>query len=216
MRETVLDRCPRATHDVVALDSPDLRFPAACRTWYCPVCGPRKAREKAAVIAWAEPERFVTLTNAPAGWQSLRKKVRALRHSLAQDGYPSEWAWTVELGKKTGMKHVHLLQHGEYVPQRKLQREWGAIVHIMRVTEAKGGAAYAMKEAMKLAGYVTKGTHEDLLNHLALNGGRGVHLSRRYLHGERSDDVWRKLHPPDDSHEWALVLKGQEVPRRPA
>lgn len=198
--------------DVVARDDPTLRFPAGCRTWACEVCGPRKAREKAEIIAWAEPQRFVTLTQAPADWQAVRMKVRRLRHRVATDGYSTEWAWTVEKGSKTGMVHVHALQHGDFLPQSYLQDRWGRIVHVRKVDGHQAAAGYAMKEALTVAGYVLKEARgAQLRSHLDLNGGRGCHLSRRYLHGKRSDEVWRILHPPDE-HDWVLVPMGSPFP----
>ncbi len=58
-------RCPRSPWDVVAVERPDLRFPGTCKTWRYEYYKPRKARQKAAILVWAEPERFITLTQAP-------------------------------------------------------------------------------------------------------------------------------------------------------
>lgn len=187
--ESVPTRCPRTPYDLVAVERPELRRPAGCDTWACPWCGPRQARTRAAVLAWARPERFVTLSQAPLTWQPLRQKVRKLTMAVRAAGYRTEWAWTVERGSKTGMIHVHALQHGDYIPQKELQRLWGRIVHIKAIKGAQGAAGYAMKEASRVAGYAMKGTHEALLGHLDLNGGRGCHMSRRYLRGERTRDV---------------------------
>lgn len=196
---------------MVARDEPDLWFPATCRAWACEVCGRYKAKQKAAIMAWAKPERFVTLTQAPDDWQALRKKVRVLKATLCAAGYRTEWAWTVEKGKKTGMKHVHALQHGDYVPQRVLQKRWGAIAHISRVKETDNAVLYTLKEAQRVSGYVTKGAAENLGQHLELNGGRGCHLSRGYLHGLTSPQVWRLLHPELNHHEWVFVPHGKST-----
>lgn len=190
---------------MVALGPELLRFPAGCRTWRCPWCGPQKARRKTEVVAWAEPTRFLTLTQAPDDWQRLRAKVRKLRLRLARDGYTAHWAWTVERGKQTGMVHVHALQHGDYIPQRYLQDRWGRRVDIRRVHDTAGAARYTTKHAAaRVVGYTMKGTAAHLQDHLDLNGGRGVHLSRGYLHGRRSDEVWSILHPPSELN-WVQV-----------
>lgn len=190
---------------MAAWDGRLLRFPAGCSTWACPWCGPQKARRKTEIVAWARPERFVTFTQAPADWQRCRQKVRKLTLKLRADGYSTQGAWTVERGKRTGMIHVHMLQHGSYLPQRYLQDRWGAIVHVRRVDDAGKAARYTTKHAARrVVSYTLKGTTTDLAEHLDLNGGRGVHLSRGYLRGLRSDEVWRILHPASDLR-WVQV-----------
>ena len=182
---------------MAAWDGRLLRFPAGCSTWRCEWCGPQKARRKAEIVAWAQPTRFLTLTQAPADWQRLRQKVRKLRMRLAADGHVSEWAWTVERGKRTGMVHLHCLQHGDYLPQRYLQDRWGAIVHLRRIDDADAAARYTTKHAARrVVSYTLKGTATELHDHLDLNGGRGIHLSRGYLRGRTSREVWSLLHPP--------------------
>jgi hypothetical protein len=173
-----------------------VRFPAGCSTWRCVWCGPQKGRRKAEIVAWAQPERFLTLTQAPPDWQACRQKVRKLALRLREAGRAVEWAWTVEKGKQTGMIHVHLLQHGDYLPQRELQAMWGRRVDVRRISDVDGAARYTTKHAARrLASYTMKGATAQLAEHLDLNGGRGVHLSRGYLRGYRSDEVWRLLHP---------------------
>lgn len=102
------------------------------------------------------------------------------------------------------MRHIHALQHGDYVPQRVLQDAWGRIVHIRAIRGASQAANYAMKEARSVAGYAMKGSHSDLLAHLDRNGGRGCHLSRKYLHGKRTRDVERLLRPEQQGLTWML------------
>lgn len=182
---------------MVAWDGALLRFPAGCSTWACSWCGPQKAKRKTAICAWAEPERFITLTQAPDQWQALRQRIRKLALRLRAENYSVEWAWTVERGKRTGMIHVHALQHGSYIPQRTLQAMWGHIVHVRRIDDVDAAATYTTKHAAaRVVSYTFKEARSHLQEHLDLNGGRGVHLSRGYLRGLRSDDVWRILHPP--------------------
>lgn len=209
--ESVHELCPRRPGVMVAADEPDLWFPATCRAWACIVCGPRKAKEKAAIVAWAKPERFLTFTLAPKDWQVLRKKVRVLKATLRAAGYDCEWAWTVEEGKKTGMRHVHALQHGSFIPQAELQDRWGAIVDIRKINAAAGAGKYALKEARRVAGYASKGAAAHLERHLALNGGRGIHISRGYLRGLTSPEVWKLLHPAVGRHDWIFVPRGKST-----
>lgn len=164
------------------------------------------------VVEWAQPERFITLTQAPAEWAALRAKMRKLSWRLRQEGYDVEWAWCVERGGRTGMKHVHALQHGGFIPQRLLQDRWGSIVHISAVRHGSAPAKYALKGAASK--YALKGaqTATGLSVHLDLNGGRGVHLSRSYLHGKTTAEVEALLNPTDPDLTWVLVPQGENLP----
>ncbi len=200
------------------MERPELRFPGTCKTWRCEYCGPRKARQKAAILTWAKPERFITLTQAPKDWPALRQKVRALKHDLQGDGLRLEVAWTVEKGKETGMRHVHALQHGDYIPQAQLQERWGRIADIRAIRGVREAADYAMKEAVSVSGYAMKGA-ADLDAHLDLNGGRGCHVSRGYLRGETQASVLDLLQRERSEGEvltWVLVLPGATLARLPS
>lgn len=195
--------CPRKPYWVTPLERPDLRFPASCDTYLCTTCGPRKAQQSAAVMTWALRQveapsraRFVTLTLAEQDWPALRQKVRDARRLLVKQGYDWEWGWAREAGTKTGMLHLHGVQHGRHkVPQDRLQDLWGARVDIRAVRglwDKSGAAAYTVKEALSVAGYATKGTG-NLAAHLALNGGRPAHWSRGFLHGKTKREALTSL-----------------------
>lgn len=103
------------------------------------------------------------------------------------------------------MVHLHALQHGSYIPQRYLQDRWGSIVHLRRISDTGAAVRYTVKHASaRVVSYTMKGVGQDLQDHLDMNGGRGIHLSRGFLHGKRSDEVWRLLHPPSDLR-WVQV-----------
>lgn len=211
--ESVVGRCPKTAYDVVAREDPERRFPAGCDAWYCEWCGPRVARRKLRVISWARPERFLTLTQAPEVWPALRQKVRTLKHELVKRGYSCEWAWCVERGPKTGMIHVHALQHGSYVPQAELQRLWGRIVHISAIHHGRGAETYALKGAAdRYALKGATGAPDALTEHLNLNGGRGVHFSRGFLRGLTTDQVLELLRSREEQFTWVLVPAGQPLP----
>lgn len=133
--------------------------------------------------------------------------------NVRRAGYRVEWAWTVERGDNTGMIHVHALQHGEFIPQAELQAMWGAIVDIRRVRGRVGAANYAMKEAAMVAGYAMKNGVAALDEHLDLNGGRGMHMSRGYLRGLRTREVEKLLWPTDPALDWILVPMGASLPQ---
>lgn len=192
---------------MVAVENPDLRFPASCDSYGCDVCGPRKATQAAAVMTWAlrnvpagHRARFFTLTLAPADWSTLRQKVRDARRLLVAEGYDWECSWAREAGKRTGMLHLHGVQHGRHkVPQARLQDLWGARVDIREVKglrDRTGAATYTVKESLRVAGYTVKGataSTSGLRDHLALNGGRAVHYSRGFLHGKTKREALQAL-----------------------
>jgi hypothetical protein len=186
--------CPKRPYVLQARERPELVFPASCDAYGCDLCGPRKAEQTAALITWAIREaarrgsrsRLVTLTLAPDDWQTRRQKVRDLHRWARECGYEWHMAWASERGSDTGMLHCHGVQHGRSkVPQRALQARWGAIVDIRAIRTPDAGL-YAMKEALRVAGYAVKNATQDaqgLRAHLDLNGGRAAHWSRGFLHG---------------------------------
>lgn len=193
--------CPKRPLWVVCDQDPSLRYPGSCDAYRCGTCGPRKALQAAALAAWgvrhADRARFFTGTLAPEDWQARRQKMRDLRRYLAKRGHKWECAWTTERGSRTGMVHVHGLQHGDYVPQRLLQEIWGARVDIRKI-ETGGVARYVTKDALKVAGYTVKGSAAsmgvDRMNaFLDLNGGRPMHWSRGFLHGLTKRDALSAL-----------------------
>jgi hypothetical protein len=162
--------------------------------------------------------RFVTLTLACQDWPALRQKVRDSRRRLLIEGYDWEWAWAREAGAKTGMLHLHGVQHGRHkIPQDRLQDLWGARVDIREVKNLRdksGAAVYTVKEALKVAGYVTKGAAAGdaggLGAHLALNGGRQpVHWTRGFLHGKTKREALTALRTElagGEAMTWRLML----------
>ena len=189
--ERPLVPCPKRPLWVVCDQDPSVRYAASCDAYRCSVCGPRKALQAASLGAYgirhADRGRFVTLTQAPEDWQQRRQKMRDLRRLLARRGFQWECAWATEKGSRTGMVHVHGLQHGSYVPQRVLQEVWVARVDIRKV-QTGGVARYVTKEALKVAGYTVKAgtastTVDGMHDFLDLNGGRPMHWTRGYLHG---------------------------------
>jgi len=116
------------------------------------------------------------------------------------------------------MRHVHGVQHGDYVPQRQLQELWGGRRVDVRALSRPGAGIYAVKEALQVAGYVSKGaaSHHE---HLDLNGGRAAHFSRGYLHGLSARDalrqVAREMNPGLDGLTWHLESVHGRVVEQP-
>jgi hypothetical protein len=148
--------------------------------------------------ATGPPQRFIVLTLPPErwemSWQQMRQKMRDYRRLMQRNYGVWEQAWTVETGKRNGMKHVNVLQKGPYVPQAELQRRWGGIAHVQAIGRQPGAiAGYALKEALRVTGYSLKDAAASRDVHLALNGGRLAHWSRGYFGGQTYTEVRRQL-----------------------
>lgn len=159
-------------------------WPADCDTGTCPRCGVNRARVRARLITercrQKERPRFITLTNAPEGWDKRRGQVRDLARRLRAAGFDTEWVWVTERGSKTGMVHVHAIQWGSYIPQAGLQDMWGGRRVDIRSAQPRHGE-YISKSAARVSSYVGKGAEMDLEAALGLNGGRLHHWSRGFF-----------------------------------
>lgn len=131
-------------------------LPLPCGMWSCPVCGPGKAHRLGLLAAAAAPERFVTLSRVGPDLKTVHERLKTLSKSLRRSGKGWEYLAVPEI-HQNGSWHLHLLQRGDFVPQRELSRRadsagMGRVVHIQRV---KGGrheiSAYLCK-------YLTKQT----------------------------------------------------------
>jgi hypothetical protein len=205
LRESVgekLTRCPRATGWFWRNLTTGEMAPGRCAASSCPYCGPVEALARARVIsdggATGPPQRYIVLTLPPEQWgmewQTLRQKMKDFRRAMVREHGEWEHAWTVERGKLNGMPHVNVLQKGTYVRQRELQDRWGGIAHVQAIRRQPGKVGgYVLKEAGRVAGYSLKDAHASLADHLAINGGRLVHLSRNYLGGETIPTVRKRL-----------------------
>ncbi len=107
-----------------------------------------------------------------------------VRHDLAAEVGPMEWAWHVEPNPAGTGHHVHAWQHGPYVPQRLLssvavRRGLGAFARVNRVRSVAGASTYGLKGL----GYGLKGLEaaDAGAAYLAENGGRLTHQSRGYF-----------------------------------
>lgn len=197
---------------LVGVDSGSI-VAANCDTGTCETCGRRRAVARAAAITWCQRQqrrsRLITLTSCPDDWQTLRGQVRDMRRRIIQQTGKCEWIWTVERGSKTGMKHVHAIQHGSYLPQATLQNLWGG--RIVDVRAVRDAAGYISKSAAMVAGYVGKGATSSGIGlgiHLGLNGGRLHHWSRQFWGGLSVREAIAASKPEAAQEEWITVYRG--------
>lgn len=186
-------------------ESSGLIVPPACRAWPCEVCGPRLMMRAARAIDAAGYDTMWTFTKTPTDW---RQGMARLRHRLAREYGKCEWVYAREAGRRTGMKHVHAMVRAPFM-------DHGRVVHharragFGRVTWfAKGSkaGAYAAKGG-RAAIYASKGVEGSWGEVLALNDGRGWHMSQGYTHGEPWRSFVARNAPPDDVGPWVPVRR---------
>lgn len=145
----------------------------SCGRWDCSWCQRRKRAAASLVIAsgleraWARGERvrLVTLTDGSQGAMTVADFYDAwnrLRTRLRKSGELKEFAAVLEVQAR-GALHLHVLQTGSYIPQRKLKGAavaagFGRCTDIREIKpnaldDARGSAGYAVKQ---MSGYLTK------------------------------------------------------------
>lgn len=211
--------CPRWDGTwIVALEAPERRQRTGCSTWGCTYCGPRLARRRAALMTWAcrhaDRARLVTLTQLPRqgaelDWDATRWQMRDLTRRI-RTTHRWECAWSVERNPRGTGFHLHAIQFGDYLPQRDLSDLWGSRRVDIRAVRGLAGAEYVVKDVARV-GYSLKTAHEDIWAHLALNGGRGCHWTRGFLHGHRLREAEslmraeRRATSPDGGFTWVTT-----------
>lgn len=140
-----------------------------------------------------DPEylRFITLTLAPEDWQDVRRRMRDLVQHLRRQGIAVKWLWVVEEGSETGMKHIHAVQWGDFIPWRDLLAWWGARVEIQASRDAFD---YLGKNIIRYLGKGLDGDRDAIEGHMNLNGGRAAHWSRGFFNG-LGRDAFAQAHP---------------------
>jgi hypothetical protein len=134
----------------------------------------------------------VTLTQAPEGWQATRAAMRDWNRALREQGKRNETLWVVEQGEETGMKHVHAVQWGDFIPKHMLDESWP-----YGWNEIEGARAATDYLAKGVVRYVAKGLDqggEALEAHMNLNGGRAAHWSRSFF-GGMGRNAYRQANP---------------------
>lgn len=136
--------------------------------------------------------RFITLTQAPAGWQETRRAMAVWLKWLRREGYEMHVLWVVEKGSQTGMKHVHVIQWGDYIPKEIVSESWphGST----QIQGARSAVNYLGKGVIKYLGKGLDGDAAGIEEHMNLNGGRAAHWSRQFFAGE-SRAAFRERNP---------------------
>lgn len=176
-------------------------LPVPCGTWGCSVCGPAKAHRLGLLAAAAEPERFVTLSRVGPDLQTVHRRLQILSRALRRSGWGWEYLAVPEV-HRNGSWHLHLLQRGDFIPQRKLSERarsagMGYVVDIRRIQAAGDVAPYLCK-------YLTKQTLNTAVE--ASKHRRRFRTSRNFWPGGREACELKAFGPRWSS--WSIERDG--------
>jgi hypothetical protein len=111
---------------------------------------------------------------------------------LKRAGIAQETLWVVEKGSQTGMKHVHVIQHGRFVPKDLLSASWR--YGSTQIEGAREAVGYLAKGVIRYVAKGIDGGDGELEDHMNLNGGRAAHWSRGFFAG-MSRAAYRQANP---------------------
>lgn len=192
------DPCPLAGYSAVERNTGEIAWSSTCNSARCARCSRMVSARSFALarVALAEMDprhlRYITLTLAPDDWDELRQRMKDLARFLRARDIRVKWLWVVEKGSLTGMKHVHAVQWGDFIPWQDLLGWWGARVEIKAGQKAALG--YLSKNVVRYLGKGLDGDGESIERHMNLNGGRAAHWSRGFYNGMGRDE-FAQAHP---------------------
>lgn len=136
--------------------------------------------------------RFITLTRAPEGWDACRQAMNVWLQFLRRLGYEMHTLWVVERGSDTGMKHVHVIQWGDFIPKATLSESWP--YGSTQIESARAATNYLAKGVIRYVAKELDGDGDSIEDHMNLNGGRAAHWSRDFFAGQ-SRQAFRQANP---------------------
>lgn len=191
------DECP--LEGAIAFDrtTGEVAWRPTCKNARCRRCSRQVSAQTFALARRAVEEekrlRFITLTQAPEGWEETRLAVKTWRRNLHRHGVAGQGLWVVERGSETGMKHVHVVQHGpKKIPLEILDASWP--YGFTQIESARAAVDYLGKGVMR---YVAKGIDdgaESLTEHMDINGGRAAHWTTGFFAG-MGRNAYREANP---------------------
>ena len=122
---------------------------------------------------------------------------------LRRQGYEMHVLWVVEKGSETGMKHVHVVQRGDFIPKDVLSASWP--YGSTQIAAARSAATdYLAKGVITYLGKGIDGDGDQIEAHMNLNGGRAGHWSRGFFMGEARDEFAKRF--PIPGHYFVHVI----------
>lgn len=189
-------RCPLAGAVSFDRTTGEFAWYPTCKSARCPDCSRQVSAQTFALARRAlkdDPHvRFITLTLAPSGWEATRQAMNVWLKFLRREGYTMHVLWVVERGSERGMKHVHVIQWGSYIPKEVLSASWAyGSTQIQGAREAVG---YLSKGVIRYVAKQLDESEAELVAHMNLNGGRAAHWSREFF-GGLSRKAYKEAHP---------------------
>lgn len=206
------EQCPLEGAVSIDRTTGEVAWIPSCKNARCPNCSRRVSARTFALarrVADLEAEkggwvRFITLTLAPEGWAETRQAMKSWLVYLRRHGYDMQVLWVAERGSETGMKHVHVVQRGDFIPKRVLEASWphGST----QIAAARQAASdYLAKGVIKYLGKGVDGDGAQIEAHMNLNGGRAAHWSREFFLGVSRDDFAKAF--PIPGHYFVGVVR---------
>lgn len=190
------DECP--LEGALAFDhtTGEVAWRPTCKNARCRRCSRQVSAQTFALARRAlepiEHVRFITLTQAPQGWDATRQAMKVWNLNLRRQGYENRVMWVVEKGSETGMKHVHAVQWGDFIPKGDLDASWPHGFN--EIEGARAATDYLAKGVLRYVAKGLDGSAEQIETHMNLNGGRAAHWSRDFFAGQ-SRAAYRKANP---------------------
>ncbi len=190
------DECP--LDGALAFDSTtgEVAWRPTCKNARCRRCSRQVSAQTFALARRAtegmEHVRFITLTQTPATWEATRSAMKVWLRHLRRLGYEMHTLWVVEKGSDTGMKHVHVIQWGDFIPKEVLSSSWPH--GHTQIEAARAATDYLAKGVLRYVAKNLDGDGESIEDHMNLNGGRAAHWSREFFDG-MSRQAYREANP---------------------
>lgn len=176
--------CPNMQGFFFVSQSTGAIVPARCGRLACWYCVRVNAKKRALAIAYARPEREITLTLVGDSWPQIRDRMNNARSLLRREVGTVEFVYHVEENPAGTGHHVHAWQHGNYIPQKLLSATarrvgMGEVAHISKLRSVGGASRYGLKGlTYGLKGVIAEQEGEK---YLGLNGKRLSHQSRSFF-----------------------------------
>jgi hypothetical protein len=167
-----------------------------CKNARCRRCSRQVSAQTFALARKAlegvERVRFITLTQAPEGWDATRQAMWTWLQHLRRLGYAMRVLWVVEEGSENGMRHVHVIQWGSFIPKHVLDASWP--YGFNEIEGARAATNYLAKGVVRYVAKGIDGDGESIEEHMNLNGGRPAHWSRDFFAGQ-GRNAYRQANP---------------------
>lgn len=190
------DECPLDGALSIDYTTGEVAWRPTCKNARCPRCSRQVSAQTFALARRMADEkehlRFITLTRAPEGWDETRQAMNVWLQFLRRAGYVMNVLWVVEEGSDTGMKHVHIVQWGSFIPKAVLSDSWP--YGSTQIEAARAATDYLSKGVLRYVAKGIDGGRESLESHMNLNGGRAAHWSTRFFDG-KGRNAYRQDHP---------------------